>query len=356
MIANRYRSVLLQIIAGILLITGCDAPRSNPFDPQSSAYIPASAPSAINDLAVSEITSTTALLSWTAPAGAVEYLTYHSLPGWDGRSNQNAILYTGVIPGVGIAGSRQSVIIDLPSEESRSWAIFSRSENGLVSAGSNPVTIVPLRRNRLGNISAKATSIFQSSWIPPDLIELSLTAAISDSDGVDSVWATSDLGDFGELLLTRDGVTWSTQIAEHQAPTGILERLIGHAITVHYIDRSGFTSQSSPIYLSRIIYTPPLIESPRDTVVSEHPRLTWLAYGSEFIFTYGVDVVFIDTLSYNQTPIYRKYGINSDSTGHTVEDSLYARQGFYIWTLSVEDEFGDQAYSTEFKFSVSNGE
>ncbi len=340
----------------MLLGSGCNAPHSNPFDPQSTGYVPPSPPDGIVDLSVSEISSSTALLTWTAPAGAVEYLIYHSLPGWDGHSSQNAIPYNGFTPGVKPAGGTQNVVIQLPGEESRGWAIFSRSGTGLISAGSNPITITPLRRDRAGIITARASSIFQSSWIPPDLIELSLVSVISDSDGVDSVWATTDLGDLGELILTREEQTWSTRLAEHQVPTGVLERLIGHPMIIHYVDRSGFFNQSSPVYLSRIIYAAPLIESPRDTVVSAHPRLAWYAYGAEFPFTYGVDVVFIDTLSFDQTPIYRKHGINSDSTGHIVEDSLTVRQGFYIWTLSIEDEFGDQAYSTEFKFTVSNGE
>lgn len=234
--------------------------------------------------------------------------------------------------------------------------MFSRSAEGLESKESNLLTITPPPRDRTGTITANAYSIFQSSWIPPDLVELTIDAVIADSDGVDSVWADSDLGDLGELLLTRDEVTWSVQIVEHQLPTGILERFIGHGIQIHYFDRKGFQTESSPIYLSRVIFIPPIAISPSDTIVSAHPRLKWYPYHAEYIYTFGVDVVFISTPSYVQTPIYKKYGIHSDSSGHTVEDSLVARQGFYIWMLSVQDEFGNQAYTVEYKFTVENGE
>jgi len=353
-IAVGLRFKLPILLAGLSLLSGCDAPHRNPFDPESKSYVAPTAPDAITDLTVTDITWNTARLNWSAVGGAIEYQLYHSLPGWDGQSTQNATAYTGTTPGVKAKGSLQTIVLDLPSEDSRSWSVFSRSSDGLISRGSNPVTIVPLRRDRVGTVTASAHSIFQSSWIPPDPIELSLSAVISDSDGVDSVWATTALGDLGELLLTRDGLTWSTQLAEHQVPTNILERLIGYPIIVHYRDRAGFNGASSPLFLTRIIYTPPLIEAPRDTVTSAHPRLSWYSYGAEFLFTYGVDVIFIDTLSYNPTHIYSKYLINSDSSGHTVEDSLYSRLGFYIWTLSVEDEFGNIAYSTEFKFTVNN--
>lgn len=214
----------------------------------------------------------------------------------------------------------------------------------------------PPSRDRIGQITARAWSLYQVTWVPPDIVELRSTAAIADSDIVDSVWATSDLGDLGQLLLILDGVTWSTQLAEHQLPTLKLERLVGHPIWIHYRDRAGFVSRSEPVRLVRIIYTPPQTESPSNTTVSAHPRLTWLLYDADFDFTYTVEIVHVSN-DYTLTPIYRREGISSDSTGHTVApDSLRAIPRFYIWTVSVEDEFGDRAISLETTFTVDGGE
>ncbi len=357
-VISRFKSNLPLSVLTALFIVACEAPHSNPFDPRSTGYKPAQPPIAITDLAVEEITESTALLTWTAPVGAIAYLLYHDSPGWDGRSPQTAMLYSGSIPGVMPAGSSQSIVINLPSSDDLVWAIFSRSEPGLLSLGSNPVTISPPPRDRIGIVSAKATSIFQSSWSPPDLIELRLDAAISDSDGVDSVWATTNLGSLGKLLLTGDEITWSTLLPEYETPTGVLEHIVGHPILIHYSDLAGFVSQSQPIFLSRVIYAPPIIDSPNDndTLTSPNPRLSWYAHNAEYVFTYGIDIDFVSVPSYDKSSVYRKYLISSDSAGHTVEDSLSSHQGFYIWTLSVKDDLGNMAYSTESKFWILNGE
>jgi hypothetical protein len=348
---------LLTILlsAALLTISACDAPHSNPFDPHSPGYRLPAPPETIRDLMLDTLIVGSARLSWTAPAGASRYLLYYGSEGWSGDPDRGADLYVSDLPSPKSAGSRQSAWIEVTEGNARLWSLFSISGDSILSQGSNILTITPLRRDKAGTISSGARSLYQLLWeYPWEYIELDLTATISDSDGIDSVWAVSELGDLGQMLLSLDRKTWTTQLLEDQLPFGSLERLIGHSINIAYRDGAGFQTVSEDIHLSRVIYTPPQTESPSNVAVSSFPRFTWLPYVADFEFTYGVEIVHV-SLDYTQTLIHRRFGIPSDSTGYTVEDSLLARQRFYYWTISVEDEFGDRAISLQTTFTVENG-
>ena len=340
-----------------LILTACDAPRDNPFDPRGPGY-QSSQPERIVDLSLDTLAGIRCLLSWSAPAGADDYRLYssRSISGWDGRSIEGAELYQGELPGVKPAGTRQTAWIDLPPNQTRAWAIFTISEAGLLSEGSNVLVIPAPPRDRPAVEAAHASSLYLASWASLPWFGLELTASIADSDGVDSVWVCLEDQNVAELLSMGDGLHWRNQIHESHLPGGLLGNLVGHPLTLHHLDGAGFTTSGEPFRLARVIYVEPEVDSPfSDTLDTRQPRLQWERYITDFNFTYAIEIVHVSESSF-RTVVYRDSLINPDSTGHQVTIRLPDQPELLYWTVSVVDDFGDLARSREAVFWVSDGE
>jgi len=347
------------LIAGLILIfVSCQAPHDNPFDPNSPAYVPDSAPELIEDLTLDSLVNLQCRFVWTSPEDADDYKLYSGLPDWNGVDPVGAELYTGEIPGVKPAGTLQSIWVNLPPGQSRAWALFSVSEKGLMSKGSNPVVIAAPPRDRQSDIDVSVKSIHHASWTLPYYV-LEIEAAINDSDGIDRVWVEFNDLELGILLPEEDSLYCSGSFEDAYLSRFNLEieDFIGHQLVIYVLDKARFVHTSSPFILIRNISDLPSVISPVDTTLeTTQPHLVWNEYESYFDFTYKVEILHIQEGSTEGNSIYLVEDIPSDSTSHQVTTPLTIEPQFLVWTVSVVDEFGNEARSLTNRFWISGNE
>lgn len=336
-----------------LAAAGCHAPRDNPLDPASPYHHPPEPPAAVTDLAADTLMGWRCRLTWTAPEGARRYLLYWGPADWNGRDMDRAQRYTGDLPGVKLPGSPESVWIDLVPGLTQVWVLFSTSEQGLWSAGSNPVSTTSPRRDRPGRAQVSAWSEVYGRWTGDHRRELHLRAAIADSDTVQLAWVQWEGRTLTLLELDTARSIWTGRVTEGLIPSGSLERLVGHSLKLLFLDRAGFINSEFGATLVRIVDPPPLGLTPRpgDTTDANPPVLEWEPYNGLFLFTYRVEIW--QVIAADPTVpqlIYRRENIPADSTRHSVPLNLPTDALVFFWTVAVVDEFGDFAVSVENNF------
>ena len=338
------------------LLAGCQAPRDNPWDPASPHYQPPQAPGRIADLAFDSLDGLRCRLVWTAPAGAQRYLLFSALPDWDGADTTGARRYDGELPAPKPSGARQAAWVELPANQTRGWALFSLSAEGLLSAASNIAVVPAPRYDRPAEVSVSAVSIVTAQWSGADRLELEIAAAIADSDTVSHVWWTiEDETDTWTLSGQGDGLHWFKRFRESDLPDGSLESLVGHALILHHVDRAGFISSGTPFGLARVIDRTPewLSPLPDDTLDTPRPRLEWLDFAARYPFTYAIEIWHVPAASPNQPQLlFQREAISADSTALSVDVDLIPAPLFLYWTVAAVDEFGDRSLSLESKFFI----
>lgn len=343
--------ILLMFILG-----SCQAPRDNPFDPQSPLYRAPEAPLQVTDLRVVSIAGLRCQLAWTSPAGAYEYKLYYGDPDWDGSQPVGANLYRGELPGVKPAGVNQTAWIDLPPGEVHGWGLFSLSLAGLLSGSSEIIVIEAPAKDREANVNVTVRSIRIARWANPlDWVSLNIDAAVADSDGVDTVWIMQDTSFIGGLNSREDGLHWSGEFQYIDLPGGSVEALVGHPMSLYHRDNLGFVSASGPIFLIRVIESAPQTVFPvsGDTVETLEPELEWQPFNSQFKFTYLIKIVHISE-SYSPTTVYSDSLISPETFRYQVQVPLPAESRYLLWTVSVMDEFSNESRSAESRFNVRN--
>ncbi len=352
---QKYSHFAVSLLTLIMLLTACQAPHDNPFDPQSKAYIPDSPPDHINDLTLDSLVDLRCRLTWTAPGGARLYALYSGLPGWDGSDTTGGEPYNGELPGVKPAGTEQSVWIELPPAETRAWVLFSISESGLMSGGSNAVVIAAPARNRPAEVSVGARSIHQASWGSLPYLALEIRASISDPDGVDRVWVKCDTMELGTLQSTGDTMTWLGHFPEAGLNGLRIADLVGYPLTLYHLDNAHFVAASDPFYLIRVIDDMPEVIAPDNDVVlyTTQPQLEWEPFGADFRFTYKIEILHVPDGTSEGNRVYLAEDIPSDSTVHTVNSPLTTEPQYLVWTVAAVDEFGDEARSLTARFRIS---
>jgi len=352
-ISNLSLRIIISALIGFTLFA-CQAPHDNPLDPQSPIYRAPQPPARIVDLGLDSLDGFLCLLSWSIPARAYEYRLYYGSSDWDGHLINDASLYRGELPGIKTVGKRQTVWITIPPGETHAWVMFSISKDGILSDGSDPVIIEAPERDRVADYTVSAHSLRSSQWGDPlDWLSLITSVTIADSDGVDSVWLQKDTLFIGTLSSQRDGLHWQREFYDFELPDYSLEAIVGHDLALHSRDFAGFETTSESFRINRVINQTPLIESPTwpDTLVEPKPVLSWFPYYAEFPFTYSIQIVH-NSLTYIRTIIYLDSLIDSDSTSYQVQDSLTRIPGDLLWTVSVVDEFNNEARSSEAKFNI----
>ena len=210
-------------------------------------------------------------------------------------------------------------------------------------------------------ITGEARSIRLAQWgEPPNWDELEISATIIDSNGVDSVWVMLDDVNIGILEPNRNEVPWDEaswiNSFHDEVLIGKIATVIGHPITVNVLDSDGFTTKGEPFFLTRLIDDPPVTFSPvNDEVVSRLPTMEWEPYFTDFSYTFSIQIVHVPE-SFIEKIVYKHTDIGFEETTHTVQDTLTASPRFLYWTVSVIDEFGNEARSLEAKFRVTDNE
>ena len=351
---SRYISIgyPLILLCGLVFIS-CQAPHDNPFDPESPAYHPAQPPARIIDLSLDSLVGLSCKLTWTSPENAHEYMLFSGLPGWNGRDTTGAEQYQGDMPGVKPIGLSQSIWINLPPGETRAWILYGISEAGLLSEGSNPVVIAAPMRDKVAEITVAAKSIHHASWGSLPYFALEINATINDSDGVDRVWIKFRDVEIGSLLPVDDQ-NWRGHFPESNLNGFRLGEFIGHPFTLHHLDSAHFVGISEPFHLARVIYDVPVTISPDnfELLDTNRPVLEWEFYETDFSYNYKVEIWHVPEETSEGVLVYQFENISSEFNTHPVDQLLPTEPQYLFWTITVIDEFGNEARSLTASFRI----
>lgn len=353
---QQFAFVVLILIC--LVYAGCNAPRDSQFDPASPSYKAPQAPDAISDLTLDSLDSQRCLISWSSPARAYRYVLYWGSEDWDGSTTDIAVKYSGELPGVKPVNERQSSWINLPSPDTLLFAMFSYSEEDLRSPGSNPLLIETPRINHPAEISGDIISKRYERWGNfLDLITLEVEAEVSDGDGIESVWVQYESANIGPLTMQEDGIRYFAEFPSNDSlPGRNVEAMVGHPYNIWCRDMQGHVTVSEEVRLVRILtYCPQTYDLPSDSINGD-PTFEWEIYDARHFFTYSIQVVHIPE-SYIPKIIYSDSLINLEEHNYTIhrfgtDDPLPEGPKYLLWTVSVVDEFGNEARSKERQFNL----
>ncbi len=354
----RYAVIPCCITILLSLAISCQAPHDNPLDTQSPNYRVPQPPQPVNTLTADSITSTRCRLSWLSVENAYSYRIYSGNSDWDGSSLTGTFLYPEQHYGTVSAGIPLHLWIDIPSGQTRAWAVFGIAEDGLISDCSNIVIVTAPQRDKEASISLQSWSSHITWWGLPDQVTLNLNVAAADSDGIDSLWITLNEDYIGRLVSSGDGIHWTREFQGYELPTGSIEAAVGYRFSMHHKDLAGFTTLDTTFSIERVIKETPYTSFPsRDTLIIQDPAiiLEWLPFESDFSFSYAVDIVHWSD-SHVPTIVYEESGISSDSLRHQVGVHLNPQPGLFLWSISVVDEFGNRSRSREASFRVEDDE
>ncbi len=352
------QQILIAVFVFICLIyIGCEAPRDSQFDPASPSYNAPQAPEAITDLTVRSFDGLSCLLSWSSPKRAYRYVLYRGSEDWDGIDTEIAVRYSGELPGVKPVGQTQTTWIDLPSTDTLCWVMFSYSEDELLSPASNQLIIETPRVNEPANISGAIRSKRYERWGNFYIITFEVEAEVSDEDGIDSVWVQYQSVNIGKLTMQEDGIHYFGEFPSNDSlPGRNVEAMVGHPYTVWCKDMKGGLSVSEEIRLVRVLsYCPQTFDLPADTLDGDL-TFTWEIYDTKYFFTYSIQVVHIPD-SYIPKIVFSDSLIDLDTVEYTIQrvgpdDPLPSGPKYLLWTISVVDEFGNEARSKELQFNL----
>ena len=138
-------------------------------------------------------------------------------------------------------------------------------------------------------------------------------------------------------------------IPASRLPAG-LDALLGHALSLRAIDRSGFENTSSATTIIRVIDETPLALSPDDLSLldNDQPIFEWAPVVLPYPYTFRIDVVRVDQNVQSTVQVIED--IPSTETMHVASEAIPT--GRYFWTVSVVDEFGNRSRSREAGFRI----
>jgi len=223
-----------------------------------------------------------------------------------------------------------------------------------LAAGSEPVDLYLNAKPRIDSI--QLTTNHQSHWWPvEDEYAVTIDAWIGDADGlgdVDSVvfWFENPAIHLDvEQPFPADGHI-QTAFHDWQLQSAITD-LIGKPLHGYSTDIDLLTSDSIQTFISRFIEASPVPLSPiNDSEVGPRPTLRWDYFDASFTFFYHIEIFRI-TSGNTFTQVFTKDEIPQNITEYTVTDSL--QSGSYYWTLGVIDALGNSTHSKEATFTVT---
>ena len=127
--------------------------------------------------------------------------------------------------------------------------------------------------------------------------------------------------------------------------------LIGEPVFVQVRDLDSLWSVPQTTYISRFIESTPLPISPvGNQETGPYPILRWDYFNASYTFSFQVQLFRI-TAGNTATLILKKPDLSQNRTEYTVTDSL--PNGSYYWTLGVIDRFRNSSHSKEATFTVA---
>ena len=323
------RSTVCTFIIAFATVWGCmpNAERDNPFDPKSDGY--------------RDEGKLAGRISRSAqPSEGIEGVTVSlNPPKGIGTTDGNGLYSIDNIPSghYVVTASKTEFLPDSVSVQ--------------VTAGQSDTVDFTLN-GRPHFLETRITSEHTKSFTGEDVYFFHFDAQVNDADGlsdIDSVVVrVAALGFRTELILESNTNRFSVTVFPEEITESSLEALVGKEAIFLVTDANGFTSESSPTYLIRIIHESPSTVSPVDRdQVDPQPRLVWNPFSAPFAFTYTAEInAFPAVWSWSQE------GISPSDTTITVNDTLDSRWS-YFWVVSVVDEYGNFSQSQLVEFFVS---
>lgn len=196
-----------------------------------------------------------------------------------------------------------------------------------------------------------------SAFIPieGEILQMAVEAEVQDGDGLDDIQEVKLFSaSFGLLqTLQRQSATnlFAAVVSEDHFSTGSLYDLIGDRLWLEAADRAGARTVSDPAYLTRIIETIPRPTKPSGLIESEaRPRFQWVGTSLPFEYRYRINLLTFDISFQFPVPLRQVDDIPADSLSFAYDANL--NSGYYLWTLSIVDRFGNSSRSGEAVFLV----
>jgi|GEM_PF-3536860 len=317
------------IIASALILISCtgDAPRDNPFDPNSEVYQYAHS---ITGEVLRKIPPYNAIPSARVemePEGLVtstdengnfrfEHLQHDSLTLLISKEGYGAISINGAVN-------------ELPDQ----YYLNARPVMDSIAVVTNHI----------------------SHWWPvEDEFEIAFSGWVVDADGItdiDSVWftvpdakislpANGQINDNGMIRVAL--YDWQMDIPATD--------LTGMPIYGHVLDSDSLEAMPLETYTTRFIESSPTPTSPAgNEETTGFPVLRWEEFDANYTFYYHVEVFRVSSGN-TTTKILGQPQIPKTEKKYSVTDSL--ANGSYYWTLGVYDIYGNSTHSKEATFTV----
>ncbi|TKJ39014.1 hypothetical protein CEE37_11350 [candidate division LCP-89 bacterium B3_LCP] len=323
-----------------LTIFACDAPRDNPYDPESGNYIGP----------VGEIDSVGSI------SGTVTSLGFIALP--------NVLVLTS--PGYigAVTNSNGDYLIEGIS--AGDYQVFCNPEGFEpdtldISVNIGQVTEADFRLDALPVIEDfQVISQFVHQInppVPPEYHIIFAQTLLTEPDGLnDIVSVTLHIEDFLDTLMSYNpdsssggSFYYDFYLPEEQFPYGNVDSIRWKHFSCTVEDTSGNSSATEPIPVMRFFETYPIPTSPIDDEVVGPPEvaLIWEEFDQTFFFTYDVRV-YREIGSNVYSLFWQQSGISASVTTVTVNSSFVNDE--YYWELWVFDEYENSARSAKAHF------
>lgn len=335
----RMRLPSLVLLAALLSLGGCDAPRDNPYDPGAGNYFgpgvgTGSLAGQVTGLAGQHLSGAVVLA--TSSAGAIQ---------GDASNAQGSYLILDVPAGV------YQLVCTLPgyAPDSASAIVLVAQQTGGVDFRLDALPAVPY--------FVVTSHYYHQEIIPPLYYSINAQARISEPDGrndLDTVALEIEGG--SQYALSYDSTSspffcYHLDLGEESLPGQSVDSIMGKTFGCFVSDTSGNWAISNPDFIRRyfVDYPVPLSPNDNEAVFVWMPPLVWDPFNASFPFSYAARV-------------YRDYGSShplvweqssiSPTETSVVVDSL--DNGNYFWTLEVTDEYGNSAQSLQAAFIVNH--
>ncbi len=198
------------------------------------------------------------------------------------------------------------------------------------------------------------THRYERNWPPDPLYFCVLSTAAGDIDGevdIESVWVEIPAFSYIQRLIYDSfKQKFIHTLFVDEIPGQNLEALVGKDILFNIADKDSAVVQSSPCYISRIIYQSPDIIFPKgglDTLRTD-TTFIWHKYTCGFYVYYHGEVVKIT----GGGPGGVVYSFDIHEQNDTTCGLSLLGGGEYYWTLEIIDSLGNSARTKEERFIV----
>ncbi|MGE5409804.1 MAG: hypothetical protein ACM3MI_02505 [Clostridiales bacterium] len=197
--------------------------------------------------------------------------------------------------------------------------------------------------------SLSVFSVVENHYENWNFYKLSINARINDfgSNDIDSLIAYNDELNFRQVLFYNPEKRLYEKTVTYKNQEDI-EKFIGKKIMISAIGRTGGIYQLGSSFLKRIITQEVVLESPANSEqTSRIPVFTWRSVSPGFKFTYSIQV-FANTIPPQLSA--EAYNIPADQNSYSFKDQL--EPGEYFWFTYCTDEFLNAGQSKPATFTV----